>query len=457
KAAHVHWRAQSVYLQPVSEFPDHADALEAACDDLVGVPLAGLGTDAMPPGPSGEAITQADCAAVAAMTAALDLRADVQEVCNFAPMLAPNPPARCADNGATPVELWSEGFESGATGWTATSTGVYAGWPGTTWSVSSGLPDSRAGKAAYGPDPRGGSCDAGAGDASGVTTWTSPAIPIPSWLVMAPRLDFDHYVATESGWDGGNLKVSVNGGAFALVPSTAFRFNAYNSSLRTAAGSPANTNPLAGQSAFTGTDGGSLGGSWGRSQVDLSSVGVKPGDVVRLRFDMGMDGCTGNDGWYVDDLAVYACDSVGVDAISIDLAVLTPATGGRAGAKVIARIKTGTSAADKIGPGTGFLFDVSDGSSAVAESVSMLASDCKASPAGNRITCKSADGATTAVFVASTKVPGEWKLTLNMKKRSFTSGPTPAVQLAVARSSRAWTGSIANCSANSSGKLSCRP
>ncbi|MFM8409657.1 MAG: M4 family metallopeptidase, partial [Alphaproteobacteria bacterium] len=104
KAAHVHWRAQSVYLQPASEFPDHADALEAACDDLLGVPLAGLGTDAMPPGPSGETITQADCAAVAAMTAALDLRADVQAVCNFAPMLAPNPPARCADNGATPVE-----------------------------------------------------------------------------------------------------------------------------------------------------------------------------------------------------------------------------------------------------------------------------------------------------------------------------------------------------------------
>ncbi|MBU6283434.1 M4 family metallopeptidase, partial [bacterium] len=283
KAAHVHWRAQSEYLQPVSEFPDHADALEASCADLVGVPLAGLGTGASPPGPSGETITQADCDAVAVMAEALDLRADIQSVCSFSPLLAPDPPARCADNGATPVEIWSEGFEAGAAGWTTSSSGVFQGWPGITWSVSSSLPDGRTGKAAFAADPRGGSCDSGAGDFSGVQVFTSAPIAIPAWIVMAPRLDFDHYVATESGWDGGNLKISVNGGAYSLVPSSAFRFNAYNSTLRSASGSPANTNPLAGQSAFTGTDGGSLGGSWGRSQVDLSAVGVKPGDVVRLR------------------------------------------------------------------------------------------------------------------------------------------------------------------------------
>ena len=183
---------------------------------------------------------------------------------------------------------------------------------------------------------------------------------------------------------------------------------------------------------------------------------MKPGDVVRLRFEMGTDGCTGNDGWYVDDLAIYACDSVGVDAIAIDLAVLAPASGGRATGKAIARITTGTSPADVIGPGTGWIFELSDGSGAVSESVSLLASECVASPAGNRITCKSADKSTIAVFVTSSKTPGVWKLTLTMKKRSFTAAPTAAVSLGVSRSSRACTGSISTCSSNSSGKLSCR-
>ena len=50
-------------------------------------------------------------------------------------------------------------------------------------------------------------------------------------------------------------------------------------------------------------------GSWGQSQVDLTQVGVKPGDTIRLRFDFGMDGCTGVDGWYVDDVKVRACNT----------------------------------------------------------------------------------------------------------------------------------------------------
>jgi len=49
-------------------------------------------------------------------------------------------------------------------------------------------------------------------------------------------------------------------------------------------------------------------GSWGQSQIDLTRLGVIPGDTVRLRYDMGIDGCTGIDGWYVDDVHVYTCE-----------------------------------------------------------------------------------------------------------------------------------------------------
>ena len=37
-------------------------------------------------------------------------------------------------------------------------------------------------------------------------------------------------------------------------------------------------------------------------------MGVQRGDTIRLRYDFGMDGCTGNDGWYVDDIKVRACN-----------------------------------------------------------------------------------------------------------------------------------------------------
>ena len=73
------------------------------------------------------------------------------------------------------------------------------------------------------------------------------------------------------------------------------------------AASGGNTNPLAGQEAFSGTDGGAVSGSWGQSQIDLGYLNLAPGDSVRLRFDFGNDGCAGVDGWYVDDLRVFTC------------------------------------------------------------------------------------------------------------------------------------------------------
>ena len=56
----------------------------------------------------------------------------------------------------------------------------------------------------------------------------------------APKLSFDHYVATEGGYDGGNVKVSGNGGAFTEIPPSAFVFNPYNTTLQ-------DTNPSGGE------------------------------------------------------------------------------------------------------------------------------------------------------------------------------------------------------------------
>jgi hypothetical protein len=122
---------------------------------------------------------------------------------------------------------------------------------------------------------------------------------------MSPKLSFDHYVATEAGFDGGNVKYSLNGKRFAVIPASAYIFNGPKVLSTLEAG---NTNPLAGEPGFTGTDGGEVTGSWGQSQVDLTALGAEPGDSIQLRFDVGRDGCGGIDGWYVDNVTISTCE-----------------------------------------------------------------------------------------------------------------------------------------------------
>lgn len=321
KASHIFWRAQDTYLGPASDFVQLADALESSCSDLLGQELEGLSTSSIPAGPSGESITAADCAEVSQAIAAVELRLDPAAQCGFEPLLAQDAPALCADTDSEPVSIHLETFEGGLDAWTLTNQGVFAGWPAYDWTLAGSLPGGRDGAAAFGIDPLAGDCGGGAGDVSGVMRMESEVITVAGDGTNAPRLAFDHYVATELGWDGGNLKISVNGGPFILVPPSAFTFNDYNAALNPAAAG--NTNPLAGQPAFTGTDGGELSGSWGQSQIDLTRLGIVPGDTVQFRYDMGIDGCSGNDGWYVDDVNVYSCQ---VTAPDCSEAYASPAT-----------------------------------------------------------------------------------------------------------------------------------
>jgi len=170
------------------------------------------------------------------------------------------------------------------------------------WERVNNLPDNRAGYAMFAPDPDIGTCAPG-GDESGVLRLTSPTFPIGAGAT-APLLTFDHWVATELGFDGGIVEISVNGGAWTQIATADFSYNAYPSALLTAAQD--NTNPLEGRAAFHGTDGGEVDGSWGRSHVDLAGYATG-GDRIQLRFSFGTDGCAGAYGWYVDDVTVYAC------------------------------------------------------------------------------------------------------------------------------------------------------
>jgi hypothetical protein len=316
KAGAIYYQAQTMYLGIASNFADLENALNSSCTDLVG-------TDPNDPttgNPSGNPITAADCTEVAEASLAVEFSLDPSAQCNFQPLLDPNTPPLCQGGGDV-TSVYSQDWESGLGGW-ITGTHSVAN-PAThdtpPWMVVGSLPDGRPGSAAFGADPILGDC---AGDTeAGVQYIQSPPLVLPSTPVTS-GLTFNHWVATEPAWDGGNIKISVNGGAWTLLPGTNFEFNPYNSVINSPA--TGNDNPLAGEEAFTGTDGGDVGGSWGQSQLNLGGL-ANPGDTVELRIEFGTDGCNGAVGWYIDEVELYFCSApTGVSLT--DFGEETPAT-----------------------------------------------------------------------------------------------------------------------------------
>jgi Zn-dependent metalloprotease len=298
KAAHIYWRAMSVYQVPTTDFADHADIIELSCRDLIAAPLTDLTDGAI----SGETISAEDCAQTGKVMAAVEMRQS-PAICGFQPLLAANSPAIVS---AQPV--YSEGFDFGAQGWSMSHIGVYGGFTHRDWIWTNNVPEGGSGGAIYAVSVHTGACNP-PNDQSGVLYADSPPIEIPD-QATGLLLVFDHYVATEAtseaAIDGGNIWIIRDDGEMDLVDTTTFVFNPYNRTLETA--DNGNTNPLAGQPAFSGTDDGSIEGSWGQSQVKLTGL-VDAGETIRIRFAFGVNGCEGVDGWYIDNMRLLSVPS----------------------------------------------------------------------------------------------------------------------------------------------------
>jgi Zn-dependent metalloprotease len=313
KAAHILWTAQSNYETPVTGFPEHAAALEASCNDLIGAQLDALQVTPNGHGTFPGSITAADCAEVHKVTLATQLRTPATQ-CNFQPMLNPNTTPVCGAGTGPKAGGYLEDFEDGLTGWDLTSPApVFPGGLNEPWTSSVDLPPENlpAGDhtAAFGPAPdQFGVCNGAAGDASSVNYLTSPTITVGagSDLAGSQRLSFTHNVRTELGFDGGTVYIQKNGGPYTVVPAAAYVFNPPSTLATTAAGS---TNPLQGLPGFTGTDGGTVKSQWGTSIINLAhaSLGVALGDTIKVRFAVGRDGCGGVYGWWVDNVKVNTC------------------------------------------------------------------------------------------------------------------------------------------------------
>ncbi|HRX83776.1 MAG TPA: M4 family metallopeptidase, partial [Phycisphaerae bacterium] len=287
KAAAVWYRALTVYLTPASDYRDAYFALNQAAADLVGTtpndPVTGL--------PSSSMFTAADAAEVDKALLAVEMDTDGSCGSNQ-DVLDPFPPPLCSAQ----TSIYFDDFESGANGWTT----AFVGSPDTpyNWVQTASTPPGGNGSAWFCADLNDG-CPTG-GDETAVHRLTSPVINLPAGASGA-MVKFRHYVATEAGYDGGNVKVSVNGGNFNLVPSSAFDYNDYNVTLDTGS----STNPLGGEPGWSGA-----GGGWGTSVIDLAGIATA-GDSVQFRFEFGKDYCNGVTGWYVDDFDVFICSCSG--------------------------------------------------------------------------------------------------------------------------------------------------
>jgi Zn-dependent metalloprotease len=102
KALPIYYRAMTVYQTPISNFVDHANALEGSCTELIGQTLKELSTDPNDSVDSTETITADDCEQVAAVIGAVQLRLDPTEQCAWTQLLEPGVEAGCGKGFTTP-------------------------------------------------------------------------------------------------------------------------------------------------------------------------------------------------------------------------------------------------------------------------------------------------------------------------------------------------------------------
>jgi hypothetical protein len=140
KALHIYYRAKTVYQHPYSDFADHADALEAAADDLKSKNL----TDMLTGQPSGIKIKNADLNTVHTAILATELREPPAQ-CGFSRVVGNNPPDdTCNLPDTNQKVLLSEDFENPSSKWTASrEVGSDQTFVAGNWNWSHDLPDRR--------------------------------------------------------------------------------------------------------------------------------------------------------------------------------------------------------------------------------------------------------------------------------------------------------------------------
>ena len=125
----------------------------------------------------------------------------------------------------------------------------------------------------------------------------SPAFAIKS---ATAQLSFRSFYLLQTGFDGGVLEISLDGGPFLdiLAAGGSFVENGYNSIISTAtSGTPPLASPLAGRQAWSGNVNGYV-----TTRVNLPATAA--GKMVKLRWRLGSDNSIASPGWRVDTISI---------------------------------------------------------------------------------------------------------------------------------------------------------
>jgi bacillolysin len=281
KTGKIAYRALTRYLTSASNLLDGDQALRQSCADLVGT--AGITSD--------------DCAAVGSALDSVDLGGGVCAVLADAP---------ACGTGLGPVNWRFDGFEAvGPNG----TWGANQSVGGNAWLGGEGVP------AVYFSDfAKTGWYSLWGRDLPAASD-SSVAMASPTSVPAGGRLEIRHYYAFEPNRDGGVVEYSANNGAWQDAQALRFAGADYDATVLSATGG----NPLAGRRAFTG-----FSGNYVATQYDLSSL---EGQNLRVRFRIGTDQSVGYEGWFIDDVRIYSCDTGGtfqMSAAAVSVAEATP-------------------------------------------------------------------------------------------------------------------------------------
>ncbi len=110
-------------------------------------------------------------------------------------------------------------------------------------------------------------------------------------IVAGASLRFWHHYDIETGYDGGVIEISTDGGTTWNDLGGQITQNSYSGLI-----SDSFSNPIAGRSAYTGSSSGYI-----ETTVDLAP---QAGQDAKIRFRMATDSSVSGNGWFVDDVAI---------------------------------------------------------------------------------------------------------------------------------------------------------
>ncbi len=176
------------------------------------------------------------------------------------------------------VDYYAWDFEASGGDFAAAGTDWEWGAP----SYASGPPAAHSGTKLWGTKL------AGTYSASSNSRLETPTVTVPTSAPYA-TLTFWQWYANETNYDGGNVKISTDGGA---------TWTLLNGDVAYDGTSKSNTAGIPLESIYTGT---TTGNFWNKVTVNLTAYRGQP---VKIRFHFGADGSFQYAGWYVDDVMI---------------------------------------------------------------------------------------------------------------------------------------------------------